>query len=65
MLQIDERRAVKSIPALLKGHEKEAPRWLEYVRKIATAGGPLSEAAAKRLKEMEKIFTAKRGEFKS
>jgi pimeloyl-ACP methyl ester carboxylesterase len=56
MLLIDEGLAVANIPALLKGHEKEAPQCLEDIRKVVTAGGPLGKNANNHLKEVEKIF---------
>jgi pimeloyl-ACP methyl ester carboxylesterase len=57
MLLIDEDRALATIPALLKGHEKEVPDCLEDIRKVVTAGGPLGENAAQRFKKVEKMFT--------
>lgn len=49
MLLLDEKGAVAAIPALLEGHEKEAPRWLEDVRKVATASGPLGTTGKNRI----------------
>jgi pimeloyl-ACP methyl ester carboxylesterase len=57
MLRLDERRAVETIPILLKGHEAEAQQLLEYVRQVVTAGGPLHEEATKRLAEVEQLFS--------
>ncbi len=56
MLLLDERRAVETIPILLEGHEIEAQQLLEYVRQVATAGGPLHEEAQRRLAEVEQLF---------
>jgi len=57
MLRLDESRAVELIPELLKGHENEGPQLLEYVRKVATAGGPLHEEGQRRLAQVERLFT--------
>jgi pimeloyl-ACP methyl ester carboxylesterase len=57
MLRLDEARAVAAIPELLKGHETEGPRLLAIVRKIATAGGPLTDEGQRRLAQIEKLFT--------
>jgi hypothetical protein len=57
MLRLDESRAVGLIPELLKGHENEGPRLLEFVRQIATAGGPLNEEGKRRLAQVENLFT--------
>jgi pimeloyl-ACP methyl ester carboxylesterase len=69
MLRLDESRAVEAIPELLRGHENEGPQLLEYVRKIATAGGPLHEEGQSRLARMEELFkpqpTAERGQAHS
>lgn len=56
MLRLDEVGAVALIPELLKGHEDEWPKLLEYIRKVATAGGPLSEEGKRRLAELERLF---------
>ncbi len=56
MLRLDERRAVETIPVLLKGHEGEARDLLENIRQIVTAGGPLGDEAQKRLTEVEHLF---------
>jgi pimeloyl-ACP methyl ester carboxylesterase len=58
MLRLDERRAMETIPALLKGHEGEARELLDYIRQVAAAGGPLGEEAQKRLSEVEQLFSA-------
>jgi poly(3-hydroxyalkanoate) synthetase len=57
---LDERRAVETIPALLKGHEDEGPGLFEKIRKVATAAGPLGKKAEQRLKEIEKLFIPKK-----
>ncbi|MGO9018212.1 MAG: hypothetical protein ACLQVJ_07655, partial [Syntrophobacteraceae bacterium] len=57
MLILDERRAIEAIPTLLKGHEDEAKGMLEYIRQIATAGGPLSEEAQRRMIQVEQLFS--------
>jgi len=56
MLRMDESRAVELIPELLRGHENEGPRLLEFVRQIATAGGPLNEEGERRLAQVERFF---------
>jgi pimeloyl-ACP methyl ester carboxylesterase len=56
MLRLDEVGAVALIPELLKGHEDEWPKLLEYIRKVATAGGPLGEEGKRRLAELERLF---------
>jgi hypothetical protein len=69
MLRLDESRAIELIPELLKGHENEGPRLLEYVHKIATAGGPLRKEGQRRLAHMKRLFTpqplAERGQAHS
>ena len=57
MLQLDERKALETIPSMMEGHEGEAKQYLEFVRKVATAGGPLSAAAQDRLERVEKLFS--------
>jgi pimeloyl-ACP methyl ester carboxylesterase len=57
MLRLDERRAVETLPILLKGHEGEAEQLLENVRQVVTAGGPLHAEAKKRLAEVERLFS--------
>jgi len=57
MLRLDESRAVEMIPELLKGHEKEGPQLFEYVREVATAGGPLNAEGQRRLAQVERLFT--------
>jgi len=56
MLRLDEARAVELIPEMLKGHENEAAQLLEFVRQIATAGGPLNEEGQRRLAQVERLF---------
>jgi pimeloyl-ACP methyl ester carboxylesterase len=56
MLRLDEIGAVALIPELLKGHEDEWPKLLEYIRTVATAGGPLGEEGKRRLAELERLF---------
>ncbi|MGD9273197.1 MAG: DUF3141 domain-containing protein, partial [Desulfobacterales bacterium] len=56
MLRLDEVGAVALIPELLKGHEDEWPKLLEYIRKVATAGGPLGEEGKRRLAELERLI---------
>ena len=57
MLHLDEQRAIDMIPQLMKGHEKEWPKQLEVIRKIATAGGKLGEEASHRLGRLERLFS--------
>jgi hypothetical protein len=47
---------VALIPDLLTGHEDEWPKLLEYIRTVATAGGPLGEEGKRRLAELERLF---------
>ena len=56
MLLINERQAVETIPKLLEGHQDEAGRYWENIRKIVTASGSLVKEAEQRLAEIEKIF---------
>jgi pimeloyl-ACP methyl ester carboxylesterase len=56
MLMLDERRALETLPILLKGHEDMAQKLLDFVRNIATAGGPLGEEAQRRLAKVEQLF---------
>ncbi|MFP5213767.1 MAG: DUF3141 domain-containing protein [Acidobacteriota bacterium] len=56
MLRLDESRAIETLPLLLKDREGEAQQMLEYVRRVVTAGGPLSEEAQKRLLKVERLF---------
>jgi len=56
MLRLDELGAVALISDLLKGHEDEWPKLLEYIRTVATAGGPLGEEGKRRLAELEHLI---------
>ncbi|MFZ5572657.1 MAG: DUF3141 domain-containing protein [Thermodesulfobacteriota bacterium] len=56
MLRLNEKRAIELIPGMLKGHEKDSAKLLDYLRKVVTAGGPLNEEGRKRLAQMERIF---------
>jgi len=58
-LRVDEKRALETLPALLEGHETDGHRLFDYVRRVAAAGGPLSEEGQKRLSRMEQVFTGK------
>jgi uncharacterized protein YihD (DUF1040 family) len=58
LLKLDERRAMESIPAMLKGHEADVKKLLAAIRRVATAGGPLSEEGKRRLAEVERLFDA-------
>lgn len=60
MLRLDEPRAMKMIPELLKGHEDEAERMYNDIKRIVTADGPLHEKAQERLAKVERIFVSKR-----
>jgi len=55
MLLIDERRALETLPKLLKGY-KEAPKLLDDLKKVAKAGGPLGKEAQRRLDEVGRTF---------
>ena len=59
MVMLDERRAIETIPILLKGHEAEARQLLDDIRKIVDASGALSQEAQRRLAEVEHLFGAK------
>jgi len=56
MLLIDERRAMEAIPTLIDDHVDEAPHYLKFIHDIVTAGGPLGEAAKKRLAKVKQMF---------
>lgn len=58
MLRIDERRAMEAIPAMIQGREDEARQLLEVLRRVSTAGGPLSDEGQRRLAEVERLFTS-------
>jgi hypothetical protein len=58
-LRLDEKRALETLPALLEGHETDELKLFDYVRRVATAGGPLSEEGQRRLSKMEQVFTGK------
>ncbi|AFM27802.1 DUF3141 domain-containing protein [Desulfomonile tiedjei] len=58
MLRLDENRAVELIPELLRGHEDDAARLLEHIRRVVTAGGPLHEEGQRRLAQVEGLFAA-------
>lgn len=58
MVRLDENRSIALIPELLKGHEDEGPQLLEYVRQVATAGGPLIGESQQRLAQMDRLFTS-------
>ncbi len=60
MLLLDERRAMETLPLLLKGHNGDAQQVLEYVHRVVAAGGPLREEAQERLAEVELLFSASR-----
>lgn len=57
MLMIDEEKAIKAIPALIKGHEDKAEQMLEIVRKVVTAKGALSKPLEKRFADVAKFFS--------
>ena len=59
MLLIDEQRALETIPVLLKDSEKEASTLLNFIRRVATAGGPINEKGKRRLEQIEKLFSTK------
>jgi len=64
MVMLDERRAMETIPILLKGHEAEAQQLLDDVLKIVDASGPLNQEAQKRLIEVKRLFGRKDREGK-
>ena len=59
MLRVDEKRALETLPTLLDGHETDGPKLFDYVRRVATAGRPLSQEGQRRLAKIEQIFTGK------
>jgi pimeloyl-ACP methyl ester carboxylesterase len=62
MVMLDERRAIETIPILLKGHEAEAQPLLNDIRKIVAASGALSQEAQRRLAEVGHLFGSKNPE---
>ncbi len=58
MLRIDESRAIELIPKLLKGHQDEGLKLLEYIRRIVYADGSLGEEGQRRLAEVERLFVS-------
>ncbi len=56
LLQIDTGRAVGAIPRLLAREPEKAAHMLGDLRRVATAGGPLTEAGVARLREVEALF---------
>jgi hypothetical protein len=58
MLRLDESRAVELIPKLLEGHEKEGSQLIEHIRRVVTAGEPLTAEGKRRLALVEKFFNA-------
>ncbi|HUC17427.1 MAG TPA: hypothetical protein VMA37_07055 [Acetobacteraceae bacterium] len=58
LLRLDEARAVAAIPKLLAESGEERGAWLDALRRVLAAPGVLSEAAQKRLREIERLFGA-------
>ena len=56
MLLLDERRALQTIPILLKGREQSGPEMLEIIRKTITAKGSLGKLLENRFAEVAKYF---------
>ncbi len=56
MLRLDEKQAVGSIPEMLQRDGRDGPKWFEFIRSAATAGGRLSDEGLKRLSQVEQIF---------
>ncbi len=56
MVLLDERRALETIPTLLKSHQDEGPVLLELVKRITMADGKMGEEAQGRLAEIETLF---------
>ena len=57
MILIDEKKAIESIPLLIKGNEDKADQMLDLIHKTVTAKGALSKALEKRFTEVAKYFT--------
>ncbi len=57
MIFLDEKQALKTIPALLKGNEDKGAQMLDLIRKTVTAKGALSKDLEKRFAEVAKYFT--------
>jgi hypothetical protein len=60
MLLLDERRAVEAIPALLEGHEQDAPELLALVQKVVRASGKLGPASEERLAYVANYFVSEK-----
>lgn len=60
MVLLDERRALETIPKMLKGHQNEGPELFARMKTIATAAGALGDEGQRRLKEVEKLFIPKK-----
>ena len=58
MLLLDERRALETIPVLLKGHEKSGPKLVEKIHRVVTAAGALDEEGQRRFEEISVLFDA-------
>lgn len=57
MLLLDEERAIKSLSKLIEGHESEAAKMLEYIRRVVTASGTMNEESTARLEIVTAIFS--------
>ncbi|MEK0084418.1 DUF3141 domain-containing protein [Benzoatithermus flavus] len=62
MLLLDEKRAIASLPELIRGRETEARAAFPLVEQVARAHGELGEEAEARLQRIGEIFDAARGE---
>jgi hypothetical protein len=60
MLLLDERRAVEAIPALLEGHEQDAPELLALVQKVVRASGKLGPSSEERLAYVANYFVSEK-----
>ncbi len=56
MVLLDEKRAIETIPSLLKSQPDEGPVLLEMIKRIALADGKIGEEAQRRLVEIEKLL---------
>lgn len=61
LLQMDARRAVDSLPALLPKEAKQRQLLLDTLRQLLTAIGPMAPARAERFARIEKIVGSKAG----
>lgn len=59
MLILDEKRALETIPALLKDHKDKGPQLVKLVKQVVTAKGALTKPLEKRLAKVENYIVSK------